>query len=331
MGVQFKNDIQQKTFNLFEFFYKWGTLITIALLLLFFDIIRRSFLSPGNIINILRSISIVTVIAIGVTVSLAVGGLDLSVGSVAALSDAVVISMFVWYGKGTILALLVAILVCLIVGAFNSFLVIKVRIPDIIATLSSLFIFQGVAMTYTFGGSITENMPMRDGSTASGHLTEAFTSIGQVPTIIIIMVVVVAIVHIFLTYTKHGRYIYVIGGNMEAARLSGIPINRYRTAAYLISSIFASFGGIMLASRIGSSQVNAGSAYLMDAVAATFIGFSVGGAGKPNALGTFAGAILIGILQNGLVIVSVPYFAMDIVKGGVLALALAMTYFRKYG
>ncbi len=323
------NSISQKKFAFFELFYKWGTLITIVLLVLFFGIVRRSFLSPGNIINIFRSISIVTVIAIGVTVSLAVGGLDLSVGSVVSLADAVVLSLFIWYGSSTVLALPAAILVCLIIGAFNSFLIIKVRIPDIIATLSSLFIFQGVAMTYTFGGSITANMPMRDGSTATGHLTAAFLSIGQVPAIIIIMVVVVGIVHVFLTYTKHGRYIYVIGGNMEAARLSGIPINRYRMAAYLISSLFAALGGIMLASRIGSSQVNAGSAYLMDAVAATYIGFSVGGAGKPNALGTFIGAILIGILQNGLVMVSVPYFAMDIVKGAVLALALAMTYFRK--
>ncbi len=323
------NSISQKKFAFFELFYKWGTLITIVLLVLFFGIVRRSFLSPGNIINIFRSISIVTVIAIGVTVSLAVGGLDLSVGSVVSLSDAVVLSLFIWYGSSTVLALPAAILACLIIGAFNSFLIIKVRIPDIIATLSSLFIFQGVAMTYTFGGSITENMTMRDGSTATGHLTAAFSSIGQVPAIIIIMVVVVGIVHVFLTYTKHGRYIYVIGGNMEAARLSGIPVNRYRTAAYLISSLFAALGGIMLASRIGSSQVNAGSAYLMDAVAATYIGFSVGGAGKPNALGTFIGAILIGILQNGLVMVSVPYFAMDIVKGAVLALALAMTYFRK--
>ena len=316
-------------FDFFEFLYKWGTLITIVVLVAFFGISRKSFLSPYNIINIFRSISIVTVIAVGVTVSLAVGGLDLSVGSVASLSDAVVISLFVWYGFSGFLAIPLAVIVCLIIGAFNAFLIIKIRIPDIIATLSSLFIFQGVAMTYTFGGSITEGMTMRNGSTAAGELTGGFIAMGQVPYIIIIMVVVVVVVHIFLSYTKHGRYIYVIGGNMEAARLSGIPINRYRLAAYLISSAFAALGGIILASRIGSSQVNAGSAYLMDAVAATFIGFSVGGSGKPNALGTFVGAILIGILQNGLVMVSVPYFAMDIVKGLVLALALALTYFRK--
>ncbi len=315
--------------NLFDFFYKWGTLITILLLIIIFGIARKQFLSPYNIINILRSISIVTVIAIGVTVSLTVGGMDLSVGSVVSLADAAVISVLILYSGNTFMALLVAILFSLIVGAFNSFAIIKLRIPDMIATLSSLFIFQGVAMTYTLGGSITENMTMSDGSIAPGRLTNSFISVGQVPGIIIIMIVVVVVVHIFLTYTKHGRYMYVIGGNMEAARLSGIPINRYKTAAYLISAVLAALGGIMLASRIGSSQVNAGSAYLMDAIAASFIGFSVGGKGKPNAMGTFMGAILIGILQNGLVMVSVPYFAMDIVKGMVLVLALALTYFKK--
>jgi simple sugar transport system permease protein len=315
--------------DIFRFLYQWGTIITICLLIAFFGLVTPAFLSPGNLINILRSISIVTVIAIGVSISLAVGGFDLSVGSVASLADAVVISLFIWYGAGTIASIVAAIAACLIIGAVNAVLIVKVRIPDMLATLASMFIFQGVAMTYTNGGSITANMMMPDGSTAPGKLTTAFASIGQVPGIILIMIVVVIVVQVFLSSTKHGRYMYVVGGNMEAARLSGIPIGRYRTAAYLISSIFAALGGIMLASRIGSSQVNAGSAYLMDAVAAAYIGFSLGGSGKPNAVGTFFGAVLIGILQNGLVMVSVPYYAMDIIKGAVLALALALTYVRK--
>jgi len=320
---------QARRFDFFGFLYRWGTIITIGLLIFFFGVMTKSFLSPGNLINILRSISIVTVIAIGVSLSLAVGGFDLSVGSVASVADAVVISLFIWFDKGTVVSILIAVAACLIVGAFNAFLIVKVRIPDMLATLAAMFIFQGVAMTYTNGGSITANMMMADGSTAPGKLTAAFSSIGQVPTIIIIMIVVVIVVQIFLSYTKHGRYMYVVGGNMEAARLSGIPIGRYRTAAYLISSVFAALGGIMLASRIGSSQVSAGSAYLMDAVAAAYIGFSLGGSGKPNAVGTFIGAVLIGILQNGLVMVSVPYYAMDIIKGAVLALALALTYVRR--
>lgn len=172
-------------------------------------------------------------------------------------------------------------------------------------------------------------MVMPDGSFATGQISAFFSKIGQVPWIIIIMLVVVVLVHIFLNYTKHGRYMYVIGGNMEAAKLSGIPVNKYRVLAYVLSAGFAAIGGIMLASRVMTAEVNAGAPYLMDAVAAAYIGFSVAGAGRPNAFGTFVGAVLIGILQNGLVMMSVPYYAMDIVKGTVLAFALALTYYKQ--
>jgi len=168
-----------------------------------------------------------------------------------------------------------------------------------------------------------------DGSFATGKISALFAKIGQVPWIIVIMLIVVAVVHVFLNYTKHGRYMYVIGGNIEAAKLSGIAVNKYRVLAYILSAGFAAIGGIILASRVMTAEVNAGAPYLMDAVAAAFIGFSVAGAGKPNAFGTFIGAILIGILQNGLVMMSVPYYAMDIVKGTVLAFALALTYYKK--
>ena len=135
------------------------------------------------------------------------------------------------------------------------------------------------------------------------------------PVIVLIMLAVTVAVQLFLSLTKHGRRMYAIGGNPEAARLSGIRTVRYRVAAYVISSWLAALGGILLASRIGSSQVNAGGGYLMDAVAAAYIGFSLAGAGKPNALGTLIGAVLLGVLQNGTVMLSVPYYAMDIIKG----------------
>jgi len=143
------------------------------------------------------------------------------------------------------------------------------------------------------------------------------------------MLVIVALTHIFLNYTKHGRYLYVVGGNEEAARLSGIPVKRYRTLAYFLSALLAGIGGLMLAARIGSAQVNAGAGFLMPAVAAAFIGYSVGGIKKPNAIGTLIGAVLVGILENGLIMMSVPYYSLNIVKGAVLAIALAVTYYRK--
>ncbi|WP_459613725.1 ABC transporter permease [Dickeya oryzae] len=304
-------------------------LITVVLLIALFGLASDNFLDPNNIINILRSIAIVTVIAIAVSISLSVGGFDLSVGSTASLANALVISLFVWHGFSTTGAIVLTLALCLLVGLFNAFLIVILRIPDMLATLASLFVIQGGAMTYSYGGSITQNMLLPNGEIAEGVIPEVFSTLGHVPVIVVIMLVVTILVQLYMSLTKHGRRMYAIGGNPEAARLAGIRTARYRVLAYLLSSLLAALGGILLASRIGSSQVNAGGGYLMDAVAAAYIGFSLAGSGKPNALGTLVGAVILGVLQNGLVMLSVPYYAMDIIKGSVLALALAMTYFHK--
>jgi simple sugar transport system permease protein len=191
-----------------------------------------------------------------------------------------------------------------------------------------MFIFAGVAMTYSGGGAISENMTFK-GTMAPGKITGSFKAIGQTPWIILIMLAVVLVMHVFLNMTKYGRYLYAVGGNREAAKLVGINVGKYRLIAYLLSALFAGIAGLMLCSRVGSFQINAGEAYLMPAIAAAFIGESVGGAGKANAIGTFVGAVLIGILENGLIMLSVPYYALNIVKGIVLAAALALTFFRQ--
>lgn len=315
--------------QLFDFLYKWGMLLTVVALIAGFGVASDSFLEPTNIINILRSIAIVTVIAIGVSVSLTIGGFDLSVGATASLANSLVISMFVWYGFGPTQAIALTLLLCTLVGLFNAFMIVVLKIPDMLATLASLFVVQGVAMTYSFGGSITENMVLPSGDMAEGTIPAVFSLLGQVPIIVIVMIAVTVVTQLLLSLTKHGRRMYAIGGNPEAARLSGIRTTRYRVLAYVISSLLAGLGGILLASRIGSSQVNAGGGYLMDAVAAAWIGLSLAGAGKPNALGTLLGAVILGVLQNGLVMLSVPYYAMDIIKGLVLAVALAITYVQR--
>ena len=319
-------DAQPWRHQLFDFLYKWGMLLTVVALIALFGLASDNFLDPNNIINILRSIAIVTVIAIGVSISLSIGGFDLSVGSTASLANAIVVSLFVWYGFGTTGAIILTLLVCTLVGLFNAFLIVVLKIPDMLATLASLFVIQGVAMTYSYGGSITQNMLLPNGDMAEGVIPEVFSALGQVPVIVLIMLAVTIVVQLYLSLTKHGRRMYAIGGNPEAARLAGIRTVRYRVLAYVLSSLLAALGGILLASRIGSSQVNAGGGYLMDAVAAAYIGFSLAGSGKPNAFGTLIGAIILGVLQNGLVMLSVPYYAMDIIKGLVLAMALALTY-----
>ncbi|TYS68110.1 ABC transporter permease [Sutcliffiella horikoshii] len=316
-------------FELFDFLYKYGTIITIFVLIAVFALVNPAFIQSNNVINILRSISIVTIIAIGITISLTVNGFDLSVGSVASLSNAIVISMFVWFSQNTAVAIFSAIAAALLVGAFNSFMIVKLKIPDMLMTLATMFIIQGIALTYTKGSTISQNMVMSDGTFATGTISPLFQKFGQVPWIIVIMLTIVVVVHILLTYTKHGRFMYIIGGNAEAAKLSGIAVNKYKVAAYLFSALLAAIGGMVLASRIMTAEINAGTPYLMDSVAAAFIGFAVLGAGKPNAFGTFIGAVLIGILQNGLVMMSVPYYAMDIVKGLVLAFALGITYYKQ--
>ncbi len=319
-------DAQPWRHQLFDFLYKWGMLLTVVALIALFGLASDNFIDPNNIINILRSIAIVTVIAIGVSISLSIGGFDLSVGSTASLANAIVVSLFVWYGFGTTGAIILTLLICTLVGLFNAFLIVVLKIPDMLATLASLFVIQGVAMTYSYGGSITQNMLLPSGDMAEGVIPEMFSALGQVPVIVLIMLAVTIVVQLYLSLTKHGRRMYAIGGNPEAARLAGIRTVRYRVLAYVLSSLLAALGGILLASRIGSSQVNAGGGYLMDAVAAAYIGFSLAGSGKPNAFGTLIGAVILGVLQNGLVMLSVPYYAMDIIKGLVLAMALALTY-----
>ncbi|CAJ1001577.1 MULTISPECIES: ABC transporter permease [Bacillales] len=310
---------------------RYGALLAILAVIVFFSIVNENFLSYANLVDILRSISIVTLVAIGVTFSLIVGGFDLSVGSTVSVATVLSASLMVWYRQELLVAVVVPLLAGLVIGLINALLVVKVRIPDILATLVSLYVFQGIHLSYTQGFSIYNNMPMADGSSAPGIIIPSFLFIGQgeiwgIPVPVILMALAVVGVHVFLNYTRFGRMLYVTGGNLEAARLSGVPVNKYRTLAYMLSALFASIGGIVLTARIGTGQVMAGSPLLMDAVAAAFIGFSIFGQGKPNAFGTFCGAILMGVLMNGLTMMNVPYYAQDIVKGLVLAGALTLTY-----
>lgn len=314
-----------------DYTYKYGALFIIAAVIAIFSFVNENFLSYDNMADILRSISIVTFIAIGVTFSQIVDGFDLSVGSTVSLTTVVTATLMVWFQLPLIVVLVVPLLIGIAIGLLNALLIVKVRIPDLLATLAVMYIIGGVHKTYTQGFSIYNNMQMTDGTKAPGKFTETFLWIGQgkllgVPVPVVLMIIAVVLVHIFLTYTRWGRQMYVTGGNQEAARLSGIAVNRVRTFAYVLSGIFAAVGGILFAARVGSGQIDAGAPLLMESVAAVFVGFSVLGAGKPNVIGTFFGAVLIGVLLNGLTMLNLPYYAFDIIKGTVLVLALAITF-----
>ena len=314
-----------------QFLFKYGAIALLALIIFYFSTVSDAFLTYGNFSDIMRSISIVTLLALGVTFTLVVDGFDLSVGSTMSLSTVVTASLMVWYDMPLWLVLLLPLLIGVLAGAVNSFLIVVLGIPDLLATLSMMYIVAGLHRTYTEGYSIYNNMPLTSGGTAPGQLSEAFLWIGQgqmlgLPVPVWIMVVLVLASYLILNHTRWGRVLYMTGGNAEAATLSGVNVKKVKFTAYVVSGIFASMAGILFTARVGSGQIDAGAPLMMEAVAAVFVGYSVLGAGKPNALGTFFGAAVIGILLNGLTILNLPYYAFDIIKGGVLVAALAVTY-----
>lgn len=317
--------------NIISFLFKYGAIALMAFILIYFSFVNGAFFSYGNLSDILRSISIVTLLALGVTFTLVVDGFDLSVGSTMSLSTVITASLMVWYELPLWVVLLLPLIVGALVGLFNTILIVKIGIPDLLATLGMMYIVSGIHRTYTEGYSVYNHMPLTSGGTAPGEFSASFLWIGQgqlfgVPVPVLIMLFFVILSYVVLNHTRWGRILYMTGGNAEAARLSGVNTNKVKFIAYSVSGVFASMAGILFAARVGSGQIDAGASLLMEAVAAVFVGFSVLGAGKPNALGTFFGAALIGVLLNGLTMLNLPYYAFEIVKGSVLVLALAVTY-----
>lgn len=312
-----------------EIAYRYGAIITIIGVIIFFSIVNEHFFTYSNFRDILRSSSIVTLLALGVTFSLVVDGFDVSVGSTTSLATIAAASALVLHRQELAVALLIPLLCGIAVGLLNAFLIVKIKLPDLLATLAVMYVVNGIQLTYTEGYSLYEGMPG-----ATGKFIPSFLYIGQgdlwgVPVSVLLMLLFVIVAYLFLEYTTMGRNMYMIGGNPEAAHLFGIPVNRYRVYAYAISGLFAALGGIILASRIGTGQVSAGAPLLMDAVAAAYIGYALFGEKRPSILGTLLGSLLIGILLNGLTMMNVPYFAQDIVKGVILVIALAFSFLRK--
>lgn len=312
---------------------QYGTLLAILGLIAVFTVTNDQFLTYANFSDIIKSVSIVSLLALGVTFSLIVGGFDLSVGSTASLATIGAAASLVLHRQELLVALLIPLALGILVGLLNALVTIKFRLPDLLATLAIMYVINGIQLTYTKGFSIYDNMPI-EGGTAPGRFIPSFLFIGQgtigpIPFVALLMLLFFIGAHLFLTYTRTGREFYYVGSNAEAARRSGIAVNRIKLYAYVLSGLFAAIGGIILASRIGTGQVSAGAPLLMDAVAAAYIGYAVFGTGRPNVIGTLIGAILIGILLNGLTMWDVPYYAQDIVKGTILIGALGLSYIQK--
>lgn len=304
----------------------WGAVISMIVAFVIFSILQPSFFfTLNNVENILRAASITVVIAMGTTFAFSCNVFDLSVGALATLGAAFSLTFMVWYGIPLPLAILLTVVCCMAFGAINAILVLKFKIPAILTTLAMQFIMSGLALTYSGGSVINPNRPGANGQEIVMEVPELFWKLGKAPWIYIIMLASVAVVAIFQNYTKHGRYLYMVGANPEAAKLAGINVTAYRTLAFVVTGVFAALGGVLIVARAGTVAANAGGSYLMPAMAAVNIGIAVAGVGKPNAIGTLIGALLIQVVENGLFMLSVPYYSIDIAKGLILILALLLS------
>lgn len=276
--------------------------------------------------------------------SVVVNGFDVSVGAVTGLAVILAPALMVIWEVPWQLAMLISLAAGFVVGLVNAFLIVKLRIPDLLATLGVMYLIQGAQMSITKGDAVYRGMVnpwSPDRALATGEIAETFKNLGQgyilkslgssdflgIPIPVVIMLGVALVFHVLLQYTRYGRMFYATGGNREAARLSGIPVDKYRTAAYVLSALLATFGGLVLAARIGSGAVKAGEPYLLDGVAATYFGFAVLGARRPNVFGTLMGALFVGIMLNGLTMMNVSWFYQDVIKGAVLIVSLGMSFY----
>ena len=314
-----------------RFLVNWAAVLALLFCFIIFTGMKGSqFMSSSNMVNILRSMAINTVFGIAATITMAPDGFDMSAGTLASCSAYVFVSFYLWFGMPLGAAVIGCIVVTLIMYQLTMFLILVCKIPDMLATCALMFVHQGLGQWYIGGGAVSTGMRTPWGADpVRTALSEQFSMIGRAPWIIIIMLGCVLAAFIFLNFTKYGRYLYAMGGNREAAKLSGINIKKYRYMAGMITAIFIAIGGILVASRGSSAQVMCADNYLMPSLAAVFVGRTVGGAEKPNALGTMVGAMLITTLENGLTICAVPFYVLPAVKGGVLALALIAAYATK--
>ncbi|MGG6893085.1 MULTISPECIES: ABC transporter permease [Rhizobium] len=328
--------LSQPTASFRDIAIKYGFLVLLAGMIFYFSLVTGGFASPQSAVFILQSVSITGILALGVTATLVVGGFDLSIGSVATSAMMASSYVMVVMGGDAVTATLVCLAVGVLVGLINGIIIVYMRVPDLLATLGMMFLLLGLQRIPTEGRSIATGMTMPDGSVANGAFSPGFLALGRhrfdfilpnlVPVSVVVLIVLAILIWFFLEYTRFGRMMYAVGSNERAAGLAGAPVNAYKISAYIISGIFASIGGILLAARLGRGDIASGNNLLLDAVAAALIGFAVLGAAKPNALGTATGALFVGILLQGLTMMNVPYYTQDFVKGAVLVVALIFTF-----
>jgi inositol transport system permease protein len=319
---------ERKGPNIFRILKQFGPLLFLIILMVVFTVLKPSFIDPINVFNIMRQISITGLIALGMTFVILTAGIDLSVGALLALCGMVAaivakggaastlsLSASEGTGYGWFAALLAAVIVGSAAGVVQGLTITKLKVPPFVVTLGGLTIFRGLTLMLSNGGPISGFTPdMRWFGTGL---------IGPVPVPVIIFAIAAVLCHIVLRYTRYGRAVYAVGGNAEAARLSGLRVDRVLISVYVIVGFFSGLAAFVLSARLNSAEAVAGLGYELTVISAVVIGGTslFGGIGSVG--GTVVGAALIGVLQNGLQFNNVSSYTQSVVIGLILILAVA--------
>lgn len=319
---------EKKGPNAFGILKRFGPLLFLVALIVVFTVLKPSFIDPINVFNIMRQISITGLIALGMTFVILTAGIDLSVGSLLAFcgmvaavvakggtANSMSLSAGAGQGFGWFAALLAAVVVGSVAGGVQGLAITRLKVPPFVVTLGGLTIFRGLTLTLSNGGPISGfDASMRWFGTGL---------VGPVPVPVIIFAVAALLCHLVLRYTRYGRAVYAVGGNAEAARLSGLRVDRILISVYVIVGFFAGLAAFVLSARLNSSEAVAGIGYELTVISAVVIGGTslFGGIGSVG--GTVVGAALIGVLQNGLQFNNVSSYTQSIVIGLILIIAVA--------
>lgn len=308
--------------NTMKYMSELTTVIALIILMAVITIINSNFLTANNLLNLLLQVTSNALIAFGMTFVILTGGIDLSVGSILALSSALTAGLL-GSGMPVTLAILISLILGCILGMMNGLLISYGKLAPFIVTLATMTIFRGATLVYTNGNPITKGLSD----------TFLFQFLGQgyivgIPFPVIIMFIVFIVLYVLLHKTAFGKSVYAIGGNEKAAYISGVKLNKVKIIIYSISGMMASISGFIITSRLSSAQPTAGASYEMDAIAAVVLGGTSLSGGKGRILGTLIGALIIGVLNNGLNIIGVSAFWQQVVKGVVILIAVLIDRFK---
>jgi ribose transport system permease protein len=297
--------------------HKLGPLLALLLISSVLSVMSRDFLTVNNLLNVLRQVSINALIAFGMTFVILLGGIDLSVGAVLALSSVAIASMMA-AGMDPILATLCGVLAGAALGAVNGLIISRGKVAPFIATLGTMTVFRGLALVASDGRPIT------------GFNSDFFAMLGggYIANLIPVPVITTTLAFVALWFvlkkTVFGRHVYAVGGNEEASLISGVKVNSVKLWVYTLSGALSALAGVILTSRLNSAQPNAGMGYELDAIAAVVLGGTSLSGGRGWIVGTLIGAVLIGVLNNGLNLLSVSSFYQQVIKGSVILLAVLL-------